>query len=75
VDIKNRRKALGWSRQELAERSAVPKSVVALIERDEWSDAEALERVATVLGLAEAGNTDPRLPPPVLTPRRTVGEA
>lgn len=75
MDIKARRKALGWDRQELASRAGVPKSVLALIERDQWSDAEAIERVATVLGLAEAGATDPRLPPPVPAPPRTQGEA
>ena len=74
MGIKERRKALGWDRQELAMRAGVPKSVVALVERDAWSEEDALKRVATVLGLAEAGESDPRLPPPA-APRRTDGEA
>jgi transcriptional regulator with XRE-family HTH domain len=75
VDIKARRKALGWGRQELAERSGVPKSVVALIERDEWSEPDAISRVATILGLAEAGSSDPRLPPPLPPKLRADGDA
>ena len=75
MDIKARRKALGWDRQELAGRAGVPKSVLALIERGEWSESDAIERVATILGLAEAGASDPRLPPPAAPKMRTDGEA
>ena len=75
MDIKTRRKALGWGRQELAERAGVPKSVVALIERDEWSEPDAIGRVATILGLAEAGASDPRLPPPARPTEQAEGDA
>jgi transcriptional regulator with XRE-family HTH domain len=61
--VKERRKALGWDRQELADRAGLLKSVVAMVERGAWSESDALERVATVIGRAEAGEPDPRLPP------------
>lgn len=69
MDVKERRKALGWDRQELADRAALLKTVVAMIERGEWSESDALERVEAVLGRAEAGDADPRLPP-VQAPER-----
>ncbi len=66
MDVKQRRLALGWDRTQLADRSGVPKSVVALIERGAWSEEESIGRVVAVLELAEAGHPDPRLPPPSL---------
>ena len=54
-DVKARRKALGWSRAELAQRAGVEQSVVALIERRAWSDQEAITRVERVLTQAEGG--------------------
>ncbi len=63
-DVRARRKALGWSRAELADRAGVERSVLALIERRQWSDEEAITRVQRVLAQAEAGNLAYFLPPP-----------
>ena len=57
-DIKERRKALGWNRAELAKRAALDKHVVQLIEMGQWSEEDALGRVQYVLRSAEAGQPD-----------------
>lgn len=64
MNIKERRKALGWSRADLAARSGVNSAAIALIERDQWSEEDALTRVVYILGEAEKGNTTIILPPP-----------
>lgn len=61
--IKDRRKALGWNRAELAERAALDKNVVQLIELGQWSEEGALGRVAYVLHAAESGELSVQLPP------------
>ena len=63
-DVKARRKALGWNRAELADRAGVDRAALALIERDAWSEEDALRRVAEVLWRAEHGEPDVRLPHP-----------
>ena len=63
-DVKSRRKALGWSRGELAERAGVDRAVMQLIELRQWDEAESHGRVAEVLWRAEHGEADVRLPPP-----------
>jgi hypothetical protein len=62
-DIKERRKALGWNRAELAKRAALDKNIVQLIELDQWSEDGALGRVQYVLRSAEAGYVDIQLEP------------
>lgn len=62
-DIKERRKALGWNRAELAKRAALDKNIVQLIELDQWSEDGALGRVQYVLRHAEAGYLDIQLEP------------
>ena len=64
MSVKERRKALGWSRNDLAERAGLNSALVALIERDQWSDADGHTRVHHVLTEAEGGNLDVRLDPP-----------
>lgn len=64
MDVKERRKGLGWSRADLAARTGLNSAAVALIERGEWSEEDALTRVAFVLGEAEGGNLDVKLDPP-----------
>ena len=71
--ITERRKALGWDRQQLAERAGIDRFVVQLIERGEWEEGEARMRVDIVLERAEAGEADVRLeriqiPPDAPTP-------
>lgn len=61
--IRARRKALGWSRRELASRAAIDSRVVQLLELDQWHSGEASGRVAAVLMRAESGETDVQLPP------------
>ncbi len=63
MSIRERRKALGWSRAELAERAAIDRRIVQLIELDQWTEADALARVDEALRRAEAGDTDVRLNP------------
>ena len=63
-NVKERRKALGWDRATLAQRTGLNKSVVALVERGMWEEDDALTRVAYVLNEAERGNMDIQLPPP-----------
>ena len=64
MDVKARRKALGWSRAELAERAGVDRAALALIERSMWSEEDSLTRVAHVLARAEAGDLTVKLAPP-----------
>ncbi|MEL6347975.1 MAG: helix-turn-helix transcriptional regulator [Myxococcota bacterium] len=61
ADIKSRRKALGWTRQELAERAGIDKFVLQQIEMGSWNEGEARVRVDTTLERAEAGELDVRL--------------
>lgn len=59
--IKDRRKAIGWSRADLADRAGIDSRLVQLLELEQWSEAEALGRVEEVLTRAEAGEADVRL--------------
>lgn len=61
VDVKARRKALGWSRAELADRAGIDPRLVQLVELDQWTEEGALARLAEVLRRAEAGERDVRL--------------
>ena len=63
MSVKDRRKALGWDRAQLALRAGVDKAVCMLVERGEWSEEETLGRVHEVLQRAEAGELDVQLPP------------
>jgi predicted transcriptional regulator len=62
-DVKARRKALGWTRADLARRTALDKHIIQLVELGQWSEADALGRVQYVLGCAENGDLDVALPP------------
>ncbi|MCB9795034.1 MAG: helix-turn-helix transcriptional regulator [Alphaproteobacteria bacterium] len=73
TDIKARRKALGWSRGELAERAGLDKGVVQLVELGQWEEFEALGRLDTVLRMGEAGEEDPRLAPPEVPEGSGIG--
>jgi len=80
--LRTRRKALGWSRRELAQRAGIDPRVVQLLELDEWTEGDAIGRVRAVLMRAEAGELDVHLPPaelpanaPVLGGGGPVGEA
>jgi len=64
AEVKARRKALGWSRAELAQRAGVDRAALALIERDQWSEEDALGRVAETLWRAEHGEPDVQLAHP-----------
>lgn len=64
MEIKDRRKALGWSRADLAERAGLNTALVAMMERGQWEEEDAWTRVAFVLGRAEEGDVEVRLPPP-----------
>lgn len=61
VDVKARRKALGWSRAELADRAGIDPRLVQLVELDQWTEEGALARLAEVLRRAEGGEVDVRL--------------
>lgn len=61
--LKKRRKALGWSRRELAERTALDKRIIQLVELGQWKESEAVGRVEYVLSAGEAGDLELRLPP------------
>lgn len=60
-DIKDRRKALGWSRAELAQRAFVDVRTLQLIELDLSADDESRDRVEATLREAEgsASTADP----------------
>jgi len=62
--VKARRKALGWSRADLADRSGINTPTLGLIERGLWDESDSLTRVAYILDQAEAGNLDARLAAP-----------
>ena len=62
-DIKTRRKALGWSRATLAEKAALDKRIIQLIELGEWTEDDAQARVDYVLKSAEHGDADIQLDP------------
>jgi transcriptional regulator with XRE-family HTH domain len=64
MDLKARRKALGWSRADLAARTGLNSAAIALIEREAWTEEDAITRVHFVLSEAEAGRTEVRLDPP-----------
>lgn len=53
--VKERRLALGWDRAELARRAGLDRSVVQLVELGQWSEEDALGRVAEALRRGEAG--------------------
>jgi len=61
--IKDRRKALGWSRAQLAQKAALDKRVVQLVELGEWTEADALARLDYVLKSAEHGDLAVQLDP------------
>lgn len=50
MDIREARKALGWSRDDLAARATVDKRVLQLIELGMSHDTEAITRCEEVLG-------------------------
>ena len=60
---KTRRKALGWSRRDLAERTALDKRIIQLVELGQWTESEAVGRIEYVLSAGEAGDLEVRLPP------------
>jgi len=64
VNVKERRKAIGWTRKDLAHRTGVNSAAIAMIERGEWSEEDALTRVAFILAKADEGELDVVLPPP-----------
>jgi len=53
TDIKNRRKALGWSRRDLAIRSDTDPRVMQLLELGHSNDEDAAARVERALSAAE----------------------
>lgn len=63
MNIKDRRKALALSRQELAERAGIDKGVLQQIELGTWEEGEARIRVEVVLERIEGGESDARLEP------------
>jgi transcriptional regulator with XRE-family HTH domain len=70
--VKERRKALGWSRAELGQRSGVDRAALQLIERDAWTEEDSLKRVDEALSRAEAGELDVQLEHPV-APKDSFG--
>ncbi len=68
MDFKQRRKKVGWSRKELADRAGLDPRVVQLVELDQWSEFEALGRLEAVLTRKEEGEEDPWLAPPKKEP-------
>ena len=63
MSIKDRRKALSLSRQELAERAGIERGVLQQIELGTWEEGEARIRVEVLLERLEAGEHDARLEP------------
>jgi len=63
MSIRDRRRALGLSRQELAERAGIDKGVLQQIELGTWEEGESRIRVEVVLDRTEAGESDVRLDP------------
>lgn len=64
MSVKDRRKALGWDRAELARRAGVDRSALQLVELGQWTEEDALQRVDEVLRRTEAGEVDVVLAPP-----------
>lgn len=62
-EVKRRRRALGWSRGDLAARAALDPRIIQLVELGEWTEGEAIGRVRAVLIRAEGGDLDVQLPP------------
>ena len=58
-----RRKALGWSRGDVAGRAALDPRIIQLLEMGLWSEGEAIGRVRAVLLRAEGGDLEVQLPP------------
>jgi len=58
ADIKERRKALGWTRAELAKRAFVDARTLQLLELGLSSDEESRQRVEAALTEAEGGTGD-----------------
>ncbi len=52
--IKDRRKALGWARADLAKAADVDKRTLQLIELEQSLDDESMERCRKALDLAES---------------------
>lgn len=73
MSVKDRRKALGWARAELADRAGVDRSAMQLVELGQWTESDALRRVEEVLSRAEAGEADVRLERPVAPPPGAQG--
>lgn len=63
MTIKDRRKALAMSRQQLAARAGIDKGVLQLIELGTWEEGEARIRVEVVLDRMESGEDDVQLEP------------
>lgn len=61
--VKTRRKALGWSRADLAQRASLDKRIIQLVELGEWTESDALGRIDYVLNAAEHGEAEVQLPP------------
>lgn len=58
-DIRERRKALGWSRAELGRRAFVDVRTLQLLELDLSNDDESRQRVEAALAEAEGSSGDP----------------
>lgn len=63
AELKARRRALGWSRGELAARAALDPRIIQLLELGQWTEGEAIGRARAVLIRAESGEADVQLPP------------
>ncbi len=60
-ELRARRKALGFSRREMADRCGLDPQVIQLAELGQWSEKDALQRIAEVLYRAESGELDVHL--------------
>lgn len=58
MDIREARKALGWSRDDLARRAVVDKRVLQLIELGLSHDTDAITRCEEALAAAETVTAD-----------------
>ncbi len=63
MSIRERRRAAGMSRRELADRAGIDPNVLQQIELGTWEEGEARIRAEVVLERTEAGETDVRLSP------------
>ena len=57
-NVKERRKALGWSRAHLGQKAYVDRRVIQLIEMEQSHDTEAMERIEAILSAAESAQAD-----------------